>query len=81
MKVNLAQYRSLYSPFCHYMFDHHPRESNYNSWLVMKVLAEQFNVICTIEPRSKLWLVDMSEEEYVWFKLRWDEKALPFYAE
>lgn len=71
MKVDLAQYRSLYSPFCIYMYEHHSGKRPYSSTLAEKVLLEQFNVICTIEPRSKLWLVDMSEEEYVWFQLRW----------
>ena len=71
MKVDLSQYRSLYSPFCHYMWDNHAGKRHYSSALAEKVLLEQFAVRVTIEPRSKLGVVDMSEEEYVWFQLRW----------
>ena len=71
MKVDLSQYRSLYSPFCQYMQDNYAGKRHYSSTLAEEVLLEQFAVRVTIEPRSKLWLVDMSEEDYAWFLLRW----------
>ena len=70
MRVNITDYPNLQHPFSRYMIDNHG-VMFLTSTLAKKVLLEQFGVRCTISPGSNLWFIDMIEEDYIWFKLRW----------